>query len=214
MLALVHGSFTALAVPCFATEVQVVSVRPGVSADVVIDGGAPITLRVGGAPVEGVAVVEANRADAVLRVDGTEKALPLSGRESSVAPAPSSDTVTLSADEDGHFVTHGAVNGKTVSFVVDTGATLTTFSRAEAQRVGLDYRRGAPTRSLTANGIAERMAAVARHGDRGRRDIARRRRDGDRQRHASRRAARHELSSPLRHATTGRDAPATTPLTF
>jgi aspartyl protease family protein len=154
MLALVHGSFTALAVPCFATEVQVVSVRPGVSADVVIDGGAPITLRVGGAPVEGVAVVEANRAGAVLRVDGTETALPLSGRESSVAPTPSSDTVTLSADEDGHFVTHGAVNGKTVSFVVDTGATLTTFSRAEAQRVGLDYRGGAPTRTLTANGIA------------------------------------------------------------
>jgi aspartyl protease family protein len=151
MLALAQG---ALAVPCFATEVQVVAVSPGVSADVVIDGGAPITLQVGGAPVEGVAVVEANRAGAVLQVDGTEKTLALSRRESSVAAAASGDTVTLSADASGHFVTHGAVNGKTVSFVVDTGATLTTFSRAQAERIGLDYRRGAPTKSLTANGIA------------------------------------------------------------
>ena len=153
MLALVHGSLTALAVPAFATEVQVVAVWPGVSADVVIDGGAPITLQVGGAPVEGVAVVEANRDGAVLRVDGIEETLPLSGRRPPVAATTSSDTVTLSADQSGHFVTHGAVNGKTVSFVVDTGATLTTFSRTEAKRIGLDYQRGTATRSLTANGI-------------------------------------------------------------
>jgi aspartyl protease family protein len=38
--------------------------------------------------------------------------------------------------------------------VVDTGATLTTLSRADAQRAGVDYRRGTPARSMTANGVA------------------------------------------------------------
>ena len=38
-------------------------------------------------------------------------------------------------------------------FVVETGATLTTLSRADAQRIGLDYRGGKPTRTTTANGV-------------------------------------------------------------
>src|SRR2546427_604632 len=40
-----------------------------------------------------------------------------------------------------------------VRVVVDTGATLTTLSRADAQRIGLDYRGGKPTRTTTANGV-------------------------------------------------------------
>ncbi len=153
VLSLVLGSLTSLAVPCLATDVQVVAVTPGVSADVAIDGGAPITLEVGGAPVEGVTLLKADRAGAVLQVDGTTKALSLVATGSSVAGAARSDTVTLSADTGRHFVTDGAINGTSVRFVVDTGATVTTLSRTEADRVGLDYRGGTPAKSMTANGI-------------------------------------------------------------
>jgi aspartyl protease family protein len=40
-----------------------------------------------------------------------------------------------------------------VNFLVDTGATLTTFSRAEATRIGLNYSGGRPATAQTPNGV-------------------------------------------------------------
>src|SRR4029077_1557789 len=57
-----------------------------------------------------------------------------------------------SSDGFGQFFTAGTVNGRSVRFIVDTGATLTTLSRADAQRIGLDYRGGTPLRVHTVNG--------------------------------------------------------------
>jgi aspartyl protease family protein len=61
----------------------------------------------------------------------------------------------LSADASGQFYTRGAVNGRAVRFLVDTGATWTTFSRGEAKRIGLDYDRTKPptARMATGNGV-------------------------------------------------------------
>ncbi len=144
-----------LAAPGSAAEVQVVGLTPGVSADVVIDGGAPITLEVGGAPVEGVTLLETRRSGAVLRIDGAVRTVPLGGVDVEDAATAQSRTVALQADAQGHFVTRGAINGRPVRFLVDTGATLTTLSRREADRIGLDYRRGTMQRTVTANGTVE-----------------------------------------------------------
>ena len=38
-------------------------------------------------------------------------------------------------------------------FLVDTGATTVAVSRADAERLGIDYKRGIPVQSETANGI-------------------------------------------------------------
>src|SRR5665811_2620529 len=57
--------------------------------------------------------------------------------------------VTASGDliipraRDGHFYAAGAVNGKPVSFLVDTGASLVTVSEQFAREAGLS--RGVPT---------------------------------------------------------------------
>jgi aspartyl protease family protein len=153
VLSIIFGSLTALSAPCLATDVQVVAVTPGLSADVVIEGDAAITLEVGEATAEGVKLLKVDRAGAVLSVDGITKTLPLAAERSLVAGATGSGTVTLSADARGQFFTSGAVNGRSVRFVVDTGATLTTLSRADARRVGLDYRGGAPAKSMTVNGV-------------------------------------------------------------
>jgi aspartyl protease family protein len=153
VLSIIFGSLTALSAPCLATDVQVVAVTPGLSADVVIEGDAAITLEVGEATAEGVKLLQVDRAGAVLSVDGITKTLPLAAERSSVAGATGSGTVTLSADARGQFFTSGAVNGRSVRFVVDTGATFTTLSRADARRVGLDYRGGAPAKSMTVNGV-------------------------------------------------------------
>jgi aspartyl protease family protein len=136
---------------CSATDVRVVAVTPGQSAEVVIDDGAPVTIQVG-EMIEGVKLLSADRGGAVLSADGITETLPLV-TDRSIEHAASSSTVTLSADPRGQFVTRGAVNGRPVTFLVDTGANLTALSRADATRIGLDYSGGRPATAQTPNGV-------------------------------------------------------------
>ena len=54
---------------------------------------------------------------------------------------------------DGHFWITARVNGETVNFMVDTGATLTAVSARTADRIGLEPRTGGiPVMLNTANG--------------------------------------------------------------
>ena len=49
----------------------------------------------------------------------------------------------------------GAINGRSVTFMLDTGATNVAMSAADAQRIGLDFSKGQPVRMNTANGVAQ-----------------------------------------------------------
>jgi len=60
--------------------------------------------------------------------------------------------VVLEADRQGHFVATGAINGRAVTFLVDTGATLVSVPEAVADRLGLERR--APIMLETAAGPA------------------------------------------------------------
>ncbi len=62
------------------------------------------------------------------------------------------NSVTLSADERGHFVADGAVNGGHIRFLVDTGATMVSLSSADASRLGIDYRSGVRGYTVVADG--------------------------------------------------------------
>ena len=53
--------------------------------------------------------------------------------------ATSTDTVILQRDPDGHFYADAVVNGTTIRFLVDTGASSVALSRADAQRAGMFY---------------------------------------------------------------------------
>lgn len=145
---------------CRATEVQVVGLTPGRSALVIIDGNT-MTLEVGES-VEQVTLVRVDSDGAVLRVDGETRSLPLvaqgaGGFELGAGGegVSGASSVRLSADGSGHFMTKGAVNGRSVRFLVDTGASLTTLSKDEAQRIGLRYRNGSPAALSTANGLVK-----------------------------------------------------------
>jgi len=48
----------------------------------------------------------------------------------------------------------GSINGGSVRFLVDTGATLVTLPASEARRLGIDYLRGRRGQMQTANGVA------------------------------------------------------------
>lgn len=60
--------------------------------------------------------------------------------------------VVLQADEGGHFIGNGSINGRSTRFMIDTGATLVALSQAEADRLGIAFRQGARGMANTANG--------------------------------------------------------------
>src|SRR4029077_20751298 len=65
-------------------------------------------------------------------------------------------------------ITQGAINGRAVQFMVDTGATAVAMGVADAERLGIDYRKGQLSRGNTANGpvsVYQVKLASVRVGD-------------------------------------------------
>jgi aspartyl protease family protein len=148
-----HCSVLALALaaaPALALEVSLVGTFGDKAAVLVIDGGAPRTVRVGG-QAGAVQVISVTRDSAVIEVLGERRTLARGQHYSTGTSARPS--VTLAADTRGHFVTDGAINGASVRFVVDTGATVIALPAADAVRLGLDYRKGPIAITKTAAGV-------------------------------------------------------------
>lgn len=71
-------------------------------------------------------------------------------------PAPSSGAriVSIGRDHRGHFKAHGRIDGRQVSFMVDTGASVIALTERDADRLGIRPSRGAFTAPVqTANGV-------------------------------------------------------------
>ncbi|WP_238180065.1 retropepsin-like aspartic protease family protein [Methylobacterium haplocladii] len=67
--------------------------------------------------------------------------------------ATSSGAISLHADRSGHYTTTALVNGRVVSMMVDTGATLCAFGQADAESLGLTVAPGDFKKVvMTANG--------------------------------------------------------------
>jgi len=136
-----------------ATEVSVIGLFPG-KAVVVIDGGPPRTLSAGQKAVQGVALISTDRESATLKINGETRTLAMGEHHAGAAAASTAQSATLTADTRGHFVVDGQINGGSVRFLVDTGATTVALSSADAGRLGIDYRKGRPALLGTANGTA------------------------------------------------------------
>ena len=136
----VLGLALALAGPAAATDLNVVGLF-GAKAVVSINGSPPRTLSVGQRSPEGVQLVAVDRETATFEVDGQRRTLRLGQAYVSRAAA-AGGSVTLKADARGMFLTEGQVNGGSVRFLVDTGATLVALPAADAKRLGIDYQKG------------------------------------------------------------------------
>ncbi|MBE0626659.1 MAG: TIGR02281 family clan AA aspartic protease [Burkholderiales bacterium] len=140
-----------LAPPGLAAEVALVGLV-GTRAIVVIDGGQPRTLAPGQKTAEGVVLLGTEKNAASFEIDGRRRTLRMGSAY--LAPGPGRQSVVLKADARGHFVTAGSINGGSVRFLVDTGATFVSLTAVEAKRLGIDYLRGARGQVQTANGLA------------------------------------------------------------
>lgn len=118
--------------------------------------GQPQTLAVG-ASARGVTLRRLGDGEAEVEVGGQRQLLRLGAAPAQVGvgtgSAPVGNVIVLPASEGGHFVTAGTINGRTVQFVVDTGATTVAMSQSEANRIGLDWKTGQRSQTMTANGL-------------------------------------------------------------
>lgn len=135
-----------------ATDVTVVGLFPG-KAVVTINRGAPRTLSVGQKTAEGVVLISVDKTSAVLEVDGKKQSLEMGQHFESAASTGSTGSVTIAAGQGGHFITTGQVNGNSVRFLVDTGATLVALPMSEARRLGIDFEKGQRGYASTAGGV-------------------------------------------------------------
>ena len=136
-----------------AAEVALIGVIGDKAGVFTLDGGEPKTVRVGDT-WRGIRVVSIGKDRATVVIDGRERVL-VQGPYRGSAPSGSRETTVLAADRQGHYIAQGLVNGVTVRFVVDTGATSVTLPASEALRIGLDYRKGTREAVQTANGATQ-----------------------------------------------------------
>lgn len=152
-LAALGAALALLVAPAGALELDVVGLFPG-KAVIVVDGGKPRTLSVGQTTTDGVRLLRADSASAEFEIGGRRQVLGLGrGHYGGGGMAPAGATAVLYADTSGHFTSDGSINGSTVRFLVDTGATSVALSSREATRIGLEYRRGERVLLSTANGV-------------------------------------------------------------
>ncbi|HEY9238557.1 MAG TPA: TIGR02281 family clan AA aspartic protease [Burkholderiaceae bacterium] len=140
------------AAPAFAQTVSL-SGSLGDKALLVIDG-TPRTVAAG-STVNGVRLVSVSGGDAVIEVQGKRVKLALGGAQVNLGGKASEgggSQIVLAAGSGGHFFANGQINGKAVRFLVDTGATYVSMGANEAERLGIDYRRGERGTTQTANG--------------------------------------------------------------
>jgi aspartyl protease family protein len=107
-----------------------------------------------GASARGVRLLSLGTAQAEVEVAGTRRTLALGAGpvRSAGSPARGGGEIVLTAGRNGHFRTLGQINGKSVEFFVDTGASVVSLGQAEADRLGIDYKSGKPGMARTANG--------------------------------------------------------------
>ena len=141
----------------------------GSNALLVIDGK-PRTVAVGTTD-EGIRLVNVTANGAIVELKGKRVLLRLGDAQVNLGGKASEGggkQIVLTAQSGGHFHANGTINGQSVRFMVDTGATMVVMDKYEAERLGIDYKSGRRGISRTANGevavYAAKLASV-RIGD-------------------------------------------------
>lgn len=110
-------------------------------------------LKVGMTSPEGVTLISANSRSAVLEKNGVSETYQLGNHISTNFSPPVAQSVVSIWPTNGMYMTTGSVNGYSVDFLVDTGASAIALNAATAKRLDLDYLSGRKVGVKTASGI-------------------------------------------------------------
>jgi aspartyl protease family protein len=123
----------------------------------VIDGQ-PRVVEVG-TTVQGVRLISLSATQAEVDVGGQRRLLlagasqvRVGGAETGAGSRDGGREIVLTAGSGGHFTTDGQINGKAVTFLVDTGASAIALGQADADRLGINYKNAPRGFAGTANG--------------------------------------------------------------
>ena len=126
-------------------------------AVLMIDGNRHI-LAVGKTSPEGVKVISANSRGAVLEVNGKQGEYLLGNTSTlnTVFSKRKSQKETVYLNSGGMYKTFGSINGRSVNFLIDTGASAIAMNSDQAKNLGIQYDRvGTPTKISTASGFVK-----------------------------------------------------------
>ena len=151
---LIAATLGALSLPAHAQTVTLNGSMGTRQALLVIDG-VPRVVSIG-ATVQGVRLVSLSATQAEVDVGGLRRVLSADASQvrlgGAVRTGNASSEIVLTAGGGGHFTTDGQINGKAVSFLVDTGATTIALGQADADRLGINYKNAPRGFDGTANG--------------------------------------------------------------
>ncbi len=153
LLAALALALSGTAAPAGAQQVTLNGSVGDRMALLIVDG-IPRTVAVG-QTAYGVKLLALGEGSATVEVGGRQLRLAIGAapvKLGAVARDGAGTEVVLTAGLGGHFVSGGNINGRTVQFLVDTGATLVALSEADAERIGLKYRNAPRALTTTANG--------------------------------------------------------------
>lgn len=137
------------------TQINVVGLFNN-KALVMINGSGPYTLTAG-QTTNGVKLISSNSDVATMIIEGNRQVLRM-GQAAFIGDRPTSQAgevnlpVNLYADQSGHFFGELKINGTSLKYIVDTGATNVTMNSADAKFAKINYSNGQKVEMATANG--------------------------------------------------------------
>lgn len=129
-------------------------------AVVMIDGQRRI-LAVGQTSPEGVKLIAADSKKATLEIEGKREDYTPGSAISLNFDEPAVLEEKIYANNRNMFLAVGSINGQSVRFLVDTGATTIAMNKAQAKKLGVRYRvDGEPATASTASGFVRSFSVV------------------------------------------------------
>jgi len=173
-LLLLFGLMLCMTTVAAVDKVQVLALFPG-KAMLSIDGRQHV-LANGKTSPEGVKLITATPSEVTVNINGKTRVLRLGSAVNASYQEQRARTVHILRDTSGSFVANGAINGRSVSFLVDTGANVIAMSESEARRLNIPYQAvGKPATVATAGGMVPAWAVnlkTVKVGEIGLSDIA------------------------------------------
>ena len=131
----------------------------GTKALLVVDGSTPKSVGVGETHL-GVKVLSTQGDQAEVEIAGKRHTLRIGETQVNAAAAGGDTKIVLQAVSNGHFMTQGQINGRSIPLMVDTGASAVGLGVADAERIGLNYKAGRPVYMNTANGVTKGWVVI------------------------------------------------------